>query len=205
MAGTLPNSYLVRKGFFVRTVTASLAIRDRAVNFAWVVDVSCQYARRMRRSVTVHIQAPAERIWSLVSDVTQIGRFSPETFEAEWLDGCTGPAEGARFRGHVKRNEKGPVYWSRCTVTACEVGRRFAFTTRSRPFGLPVAPRNTVQVTWSYALDGSDGGTDVTESFELADTLPMRLYWAALGWTRGPRLEQDMHQTLHAIKATVES
>lgn len=37
--GTLPNSSLVRKGFFVRTVTASLTIRDRVVNFAWLVDV----------------------------------------------------------------------------------------------------------------------------------------------------------------------
>jgi len=55
-------------------------------------------------SVTIHIQAPAEQIWALVSDVTRIGSFSPETFEAEWLDGATGPRVGARFRGHVKRN-----------------------------------------------------------------------------------------------------
>ena len=31
----------------------------------------------------------------MVSDVTRIGEFSPETFEAEWLDGATGPAVGA--------------------------------------------------------------------------------------------------------------
>ena len=55
--------------------------------------------------------APPEKIWDLVSDVTKIGRYSPETFEAEWLDGATGPAVGAKFRGHVKRNGKGPIYW----------------------------------------------------------------------------------------------
>ena len=55
----------------------------------------------MNESVTVHMNASPEQIWELVSDVTKIGRYSPETFEAEWLDGATGPAAGARFRGHV--------------------------------------------------------------------------------------------------------
>jgi uncharacterized protein YndB with AHSA1/START domain len=151
------------------------------------------------------MNAPADRVWALVSDVTQIGRFSPETFEAEWLDGVTGPAEGARFRGHVRRNEKGPVYWTECTVTACEPGRAFAFAVSSRPFGMPIAPRSTVQLTWSYLFDHADGGTDVTESFELSGTLPMRLYWALLGWARGPRMKRDMRRTLRAVKAAVES
>lgn len=35
----------------------------------------------MKGSVTVHIAAPAELVWDLVSDVTRIGEFSPETFE----------------------------------------------------------------------------------------------------------------------------
>jgi hypothetical protein len=51
--------------------------------------------------------APAEQIWSVVSDITNTGKFSPETFAAEWLDGATGPAVGTRFRGHVKRNGRG--------------------------------------------------------------------------------------------------
>lgn len=126
----------------------------------------------MRSSVTVHMNAPVDEVWFLVSDVTQIGRFSPETFEAEWLDGHTGPIKGARFRGHVKRNEKGPIYWTTCTVVACDPGREFAFGVTSRPFGLPIAPRNTVKLCWSYVLHDAAGGTDVTESFELAKTLP---------------------------------
>jgi hypothetical protein len=81
----------------------------------------------MHESVTVHMEAPAEAIWRLVSDVRNTGRFSPETFEAEWLDGATGPAVGVRFRGHVKRNEIGPVYWTTCRITACEPGRVFGF------------------------------------------------------------------------------
>ena len=71
----------------------------------------------MTDSVTVHIDATPAEVWDLVSDVTKIGRYSPETFEAEWTDGSTGPEVGATFRGHVKRNEKGPVYWAPCFVT----------------------------------------------------------------------------------------
>src|SRR5215469_11343884 len=122
----------------------------------------------MHASVTVHMDAPPEKVWALVSDVTQIGRFSPETFEAEWIDGASGPAAGARFRGHVRRNEKGPVYWTSCTVVDCEPNRRFSFGVGQ--------PGNALN-TWAYQLEARDGGTDVTESFQLANKLPLRIYW----------------------------
>ena len=48
----------------------------------------------MHDAVTVHMKAPADTVWGLVSDVTRIGSYSPETFEAEWLDGATGPRVG---------------------------------------------------------------------------------------------------------------
>ena len=73
----------------------------------------------LNREVTLTIAASPEEVWDLVSDVTRIGEFSPETFEAAWTHGATGPAVGARFKGHVKRNGVGPTYWSPCTVTKC--------------------------------------------------------------------------------------
>jgi len=36
----------------------------------------------MQGSVTVRIAAPARDVWELVSDVTRVGEYSPETFEA---------------------------------------------------------------------------------------------------------------------------
>ncbi|HEX4863115.1 MAG TPA: SRPBCC family protein [Acidimicrobiales bacterium] len=149
----------------------------------------------MHDSVTVHMNAPADKIWNLVSDVTQIGRFSPETFEAEWLEGATGPATGARFRGHVKRNEKGPVYWTTCTVIESEPGRVFSFGV-----GKPGSPLNT----WGYRLEPSGDGTDVTESFALSPSLPLKVYWALFGWARGRRNRNDMRRTLERVKAAVE-
>ena len=64
----------------------------------------------MRDSVTVHMAATPAKVWDLVSDVTRIGEFSPETFDAKWVGGATGPELGARFKGHVKRNGRGPIY-----------------------------------------------------------------------------------------------
>jgi uncharacterized protein YndB with AHSA1/START domain len=150
----------------------------------------------MHDSVTVHMDAPPDRVWDLVSDVTRIGSYSPETFEAEWLDGATGPEVGSRFRGHVKRNGKGPVYWTSCTVLASEPGREFAFGVGARD-----KPLNT----WRYRLEPAGGGTDVTESFELTDTAVLRLYWALLGWARGRTNRNGMRTTLERIKAEVEA
>jgi uncharacterized protein YndB with AHSA1/START domain len=147
-------------------------------------------------SVTVHMGATPERIWDLLSDVTRIGRYSPETFEAEWLDGATGPAEGATFRGHVKRNGRGPIYWKTCTVRECVPGRTFSFGV-----GAPGKPSSV----WGYVIEPSGGGADVTESFTLTSTPPLRLYWAIFGWTRGRTNRRNMHTTLERIRAEVEA
>ena len=141
----------------------------------------------MQGSVTVTMEAQVGNVWALVSDITRIGEFSPETFEAEWLDGAEGPAVGHRFRGHVKRNQKGPTYWSRCEVTACEVGEVFEFVVILR--GKPVN-------RWRYALEPAGTGTTVTESFRLEDTLANRMYWKLLGRWRGP--DQPRRHAYHA-------
>jgi hypothetical protein len=152
--------------------------------------------RAMRGSVTVHMAASPEVVWSVVSDVTRIGEFSPETFEAQWLDGATGPELGARFRGHVKRNGIGPIYWSQCQVTACDPPRDFGFS---------VFAGSAVSNTWRYQLVPRDGGTEVTESFELPAKAAFRLYWAIAGWRRGKTNERGMQQTLERIKIVAEA
>lgn len=149
----------------------------------------------MQDSVTVHMAAPSDRIWELVSDVTRIGEFSPETFEAEWLEGESGPAVGAKFRGHVKRNQKGPIYWTTCTVLKSDPGRDFAFG---------VGPAENPLNIWSFHLEPAGDGTDVTESFQLADKLGLRIYWKLFGWTRGRTNRNGMRTTLERMKAEVE-
>ena len=122
--------------------------------------------------VSLWMDAPPAEVWDLVSDVTRIGEFSPETFEAKWTRGSTGPEVGAFFAGHVKRNGVGPTYWSPCRVTACEPERVFEFSV-----GTDAMTVNN----WGYRLEQKDGGTLVTEYFRLDPNLPTRLYWLVLG------------------------
>jgi hypothetical protein len=152
----------------------------------------------MQGSVTVHMKASPETVWSIVTDVTRIGEFSPETFEGEWVGDATGPAIGAKFRGHVKRNGIGPIYWTVCKVTSC---------VQDQDFGYDVVFGDKDQAinSWRYLLAPRDGGTDVTESFSLAPSIGTRLYWAVAGWRRGPRNERGMRQTLERIRAVAES
>jgi uncharacterized protein YndB with AHSA1/START domain len=154
----------------------------------------------VKGSVTVHFATPPAEVWDLVSDVTRIGEFSPETFEAQWLSDASGrpdaPQVGARFRGHVRRNGRGPVYWTTCTVIASDPGREFAFAVNG--------PGDAVMNTWRYRLEPSADGTDVTESFELPGTLPHRLYWALAGRARMRTNLDGMRATLEKMKAIAE-
>ena len=145
--------------------------------------------------VSAQMDAPVEKVWALVSDVTRIGEFSPETFEARWTHGATGPAVGARFKGHVKRNGIGPVYWTPCTVTRCVENEVFEFAV-----GLDDQPINT----WGYRLQARDGGTLVTEYFRLTPAWYLRGYWLLLGRLRGRTNERGMRTTLERMKAVVE-
>lgn len=151
----------------------------------------------MEGSATVHMAASADKIWELIADIRNTGRFSPETFEAEWLGGATGPELGVRFRGHVKRNGIGPVYWTTCEVTACEPGREFGFAAL-----LGDKPVNN----WHYRPAPSGDGTDVTESFRLTPTAFTGIYyWVFGGWLRQRNNIRDMYKTLHRIKDVVEA
>ncbi len=145
----------------------------------------------MEGSATVHMAAPPDKIWTLIADVRNTGRFSPETFEAEWLDGATGPALGARFRGHVRRNGIGPVYW-----TVCEPGREFGFAVL-----LGDRPVNN----WHYRLTPTADGTEVTESFRLPVRVDHRVLPGVRGWLRQRRNIRDMTKTLQRIKDLVEA
>jgi hypothetical protein len=147
-------------------------------------------------SVTVQVNADPMTCWNIASDVTRIGELSPETFEAEWLDGATGPAVGAKFRGHVKRNQRGPTYWTTCRVTQCEPGKVFEFV---------VVNAGRDVNTWGYSFEEVRGVTMATEYFRLAPSLPLKIYWTLLGWARGKTNREGMTQTLNRLKAIAEA
>lgn len=151
----------------------------------------------MQVSVSRRIAASPEEVWALVSDVTRIGEFSPETFEAEWHPDTPGPALGARFKGHVRRNEVGAVYWSPCRVTAFEDGRLFGFDV--------IGPEGKPWTHWRYELTPDGEGTVLTESMHLVRSNPaLALYDETLGRLRRGYNERNIATTLGRIAAVLE-
>jgi len=105
-------------------------------------------------SVTREIQAPADTVWGLISDVTRMGDWSPETTGCEWIKGASAPAVGARFKG---TNQNGSKTWSTvCTVIAAEPGRHFAFR-------VDVGPIKVAE--WAYRIEPSGSGCTVRETW----------------------------------------
>ena len=92
-------------------------------------------------TVEVDVEAPPQRLWDLISDVTLPARFSDEFQGAEWLDG-DGPRAGARFVG---RNSIGERQWETTShVVACDAPRLFAWN---------VSDAETPSAQWRFELD----------------------------------------------------
>lgn len=109
---------------------------------------------------SVTIRGEPERLWDMISDVTRMGEWSPETERAEWLDGATRPVVGARFKGY---NRRGKARWSTvCEVTEAERGRAFSFAVGggARPTTI-----------WRYRFEAKGDDVVVTETFELVKPL----------------------------------
>jgi polyketide cyclase/dehydrase/lipid transport protein len=145
---------------------------------------------------SIEVNAPSEQVWTMVSDVTRIGEWSPEAVAAQWLDGATGPAVGARFRG---RNKRRGAWSTTCTVTAADPGRAFAFSVGKG------------ETTWRYDLAPVVGGCRVTESFEIVKVPgPIGRWSTKLGtgvvWAdREADLLHGVHETLRRLKAAAEA
>ena len=142
-------------------------------------------------SASLTISASAQELYDLVSDVANMGRLSPECTGGKWLDGATGPAVGARFKGS---NKRGIVRWSTtCTVVVAEPGKEFTFET----------PDSGAR--WSYRFEPDGDGTVVTESREMFRDRPAIATWFSkllLGGTE--RHDQEMNDGLAATLARLK-
>ncbi|MFJ4782609.1 SRPBCC family protein [Streptomyces sp. NPDC088794] len=111
-------------------------------------------------SDSIVIGISPDAAYQAVSRPGDMGRWSPENL------GTTSGPDGNATLGttFVGRNKRGGFRWvTRCTVTAADPGRRFAFRvhaigrTRPRLRG-PIA-------TWEYRFEPADEGTRVTETW----------------------------------------
>lgn len=148
--------------------------------------------------VSLRIEAPAEELYDLLTDVTAMGRWSPECTGGAWLDGATGPAAGARFKG---TNKRGVMRWT----THCEVTR----AQRPEVFEWQVKESGMI---WGYRFepDGPDGqATVVTEYRRQTRDTPWYIKAVQrsglLGRDREALMVDGMRRTLEQLKAAAET
>ncbi|WP_019201769.1 SRPBCC family protein [Tsukamurella sp. 1534] len=114
--------------------------------------------------VTRAVACTPERAWELVTDIELPTRVAGELQRVEWLDGATGVAVGARFRGH-NRNEELGDWTTDSVVTDVEDGRRWVWS---------VGPEGEEPwATWGFEVDPARGGALVRQ-------------WARVGDGRSP-------------------
>jgi hypothetical protein len=134
-------------------------------------------------------------VYAIVTDVAQMGRLSPECTGGRWLDGATGPAVGARFKGS---NKRGFARWSTTNrVVEAEPGRAFSFET------------NQSGTRWTYRMEPDGTGTLVTESRAAFKDRPLIAKVFATLLLGGiddheDELRDGMRQTLERLKAVAE-
>lgn len=145
-------------------------------------------------AVSREIAAPPAQVWELVSDLTRMGRWSPENQGGTWSRGASGPAHGAVFRG---RNKSGVRRWSTTvTITECEPGQVFEFSVRM--MAVPVA-------NWRYDFEETDGGCTVTESWQDNRASWVRAVGRVAGVHDAEHAKDEMAATLANLAKVAEA
>jgi len=146
--------------------------------------------------IGLEIEADADVLYDMVSDLPRIGEWSPECERVDWEGDVTVPVRGTTFVGH---NAVGPgrrIRYSRHgEVLAADRGREFAFITDAggRPSTL-----------WRYRFEPTADGPRVTEGYEVRwiET------WARTRdapLNRHKELLKNMRTTLEQLKAAAEA
>jgi hypothetical protein len=149
-------------------------------------------------SRSVEVVADPGVVWSMISDLPRMGELSPENAGGRWLNGATGPAVGARFRGVNRNGAK--EWWTIVRVVACEPGRLFTFDVRS-PIGIRVS-------RWSYEITPISTGCRLTEHWYRVGNWFVRRFLGPRVTGRADRPGYNtisMEHTLAAVKARAEN
>jgi uncharacterized protein YndB with AHSA1/START domain len=161
-----------------------------------------RYADMPTVEVETWIEAPPERVWRLVSDIGLMPRLSGELESAQWLDGTTQPAAGARFLGRSKHPALGE--WSAVScVVEHDPCRVFAWAV-----GDPAQP----SATWRFTLRPERAGTVLSQWVRLGpgrsglslaiDQIPDKEQ--KIVFVRLREFEESMTRTVAGIKALAE-
>jgi uncharacterized protein YndB with AHSA1/START domain len=141
------------------------------------------------------IRATPEELYDRISDVTQMGTYSPENVRSLWINGATSATVGARFKG---KNKLGPLSWStKPAVIVADRGRQFTFQVPGASGPL-----------WTYTFEQVADGTLVTESMRQNQPSPavIRFMQRRAGVKdRAENLRDGMTETLARVAAIAEA
>jgi hypothetical protein len=116
-----------------------------------------RYADCPTTEVSVDIDATADIVWRLVTDINVPVQFSSELLEVEWLDDVTEPSIGARFRGTNHHRAAGS-WQTTCFVTALEPGSRFSWS---------VTDAECPSSVWTFELAPDNGRVRLTQRLQI--------------------------------------
>lgn len=102
---------------------------------------------------SVHVAAPPERVWELVSDIHLIASLSNELQAVAWLGGVDRPALGCAFRGH-NRHPAGGEWTTTSRVVRCDPPREF---------GWDVEDPDNPTASWRFELTPDGDGTTLRQ------------------------------------------
>lgn len=143
-------------------------------------------------TASTEVRAPAERIYAVVSDVTRIPEWSPETIRAEWV-------APDRFRAWNRRRLG--RWHTVANVVEAVPGQRFSFV---------VQAMGGDWTQWTYRIDpGAAGTARLTEELRMCVPLP----WGAVVFEhlflfirdRRKDLRKNLEISLDRIRAIVEA
>lgn len=146
--------------------------------------------------VALHVDASPEQVYALLGDVTRTGEWSPECHRCEWVGDADGPAVGAQFRGW---NRSGLVRWSRLVeIVTAEPDEELAW--RTMPDRM-----NKDSTTWRFVLKPEDGGTLITQSYEIHEPphFPVNVVMSTL-LRHHADMRPAMRESLGRIQTVVE-
>jgi uncharacterized membrane protein len=143
-------------------------------------------------TASVDIDAPSDRVWEVVGDLTRMPEWSPELRRLKLL-GSRPLRVGSTLLG---LNRRGWVAWPTTSkVVRLEPGRAVAWRTRESG------------ATWTYELEDTPAGTKLTGRRDLpAFTVGTAVLGPIIGGAAGHdrELAEGIRTTLGRIKTTVE-
>lgn len=145
--------------------------------------------------VSVYVDAPPERVWSVVSDVQRMGEWSPECKKMIVWD-----KNGARQGGWVTGiNKRKLIFWpTNSKIHVYDEGRAIGWKVLEN------------RARWIYELKPEGEGTRLTERREMPDgRTALGRFASAIAFggsqVHDGELLEGMQTTLERIKQTVES